>query len=596
MVEPAPLGPGDPERLGGLRLLGRLGAGGQGTVYLGRYLGRAVDEPPVAVKLLHAELLGDAAARARFVREAALLQRVAGFCTAQVLEADLAGDRPYIVSEYVPGPSLRDLVRSAGPRVGGDLDRLAVGTATALAAIHRAGVVHRDLKPRNVLVGPDGPRVIDFGVARALDAGATLSGPIVGTLAYMAPEQLDGGAAGPAADLFAWAATLVYAATGRDAFAAGSLPAVIHRIKHETPDLAALPGPVAEIAAACLAKDPRERPDAQSVLLRLLGDLGTGRAVAVPPVPCSADSGDLVAARSASGGSPPGVFGPVPAAFGSGSGPAPDECAGGDSSDAPVGGRCSGGRPERRRYGAGGSSNSFTGPERRAARLGPRPPLRTRATTPVADAFGGESGTAGTAREPETEMPPAGSAGTPVVDEPVVDEPVRDEPVVDARRADDAVVDGPVSGEAGFERGGFEEFGRAGRRRPVPRVLVRSRAAVVGLGIAAFLAAADLAAVLAADAGGGRAARVAADVAAGPGAVPGVVAVLAVVTLVAAPLAWRGVRAAAWTAVTARLARLALWAAFGAAETTATALHTALTTAAVFLLARALSRRPRRTR
>ncbi|MBW8485408.1 serine/threonine-protein kinase [Actinomadura parmotrematis] len=283
MTDPHPLGPGDPRSLGGYALLGRLGDGGQGVVFLAR---PAAGGPPAAVKLLHARLLGDPQARARFVRELALLQRVAGFCTARVLAADMAGDQPYIVSEYVPGPSLRELVRAAGPRRGADLDRLAISTLTALTAIHRAGIVHRDFKPQNVLVGPDGPRVIDFGIARALDTGATLTGHVVGTPVYMAPEQFRGGEIGPAADLFAWAATMLFAATGRDAFAAPSMPAVFHRVLHHEPDLGPLPLPVAEIAGRCLAKDPADRPTAEQALLRILGGTGGGGgggpAVAVP--------------------------------------------------------------------------------------------------------------------------------------------------------------------------------------------------------------------------------------------------------------------------------------------------------------------------
>ncbi|WP_433336907.1 serine/threonine-protein kinase [Spirillospora sp. CA-294931] len=269
MAAPLPLGTADPARLGEYEILGRLGTGGQGAVYLGR---KDPDPTRVAIKLLHTRLLGSPDARARFVRELALLQRVAGFCTAQMLEADLDGDRPYIVSEYVPGPSLRELVENSGPRTGADLDRLAIGSVTALTAIHRAGIVHRDFKPQNVLMGPDGPRVIDFGIARALDSGSTLTSQVIGTPAYMAPEQFAAAMIGPSADLFAWAATLLYAATGRDPFAGGPLPAVMYRVMNETPDLSPLPAALAEVAAACLSKDPADRPTSEQALLWLLGD------------------------------------------------------------------------------------------------------------------------------------------------------------------------------------------------------------------------------------------------------------------------------------------------------------------------------------
>ncbi|MET8157114.1 protein kinase [Sphaerisporangium sp. NPDC005289] len=258
----------DPRRLGAYEIVGRLGDGGQGVVYLGR----AGAGEPVAIKLLHARLSGDAEARSRFLREVSVAQRVARFCTASVLHADLAGNQPYIVSEYVPGPSLRQLVDREGPRRGAALDRLAVSTATALAAIHRAGILHRDFKPANVLMGPEGPVVIDFGIARALDApGATATGDTLGTPSYLAPEQLAGAAVTPAVDVFAWAVTIVFAATGRPAFGADSIPAVINRILNEEPDLTALDGPLRPLVAACLAKDPARRPQADDLVAHLLG-------------------------------------------------------------------------------------------------------------------------------------------------------------------------------------------------------------------------------------------------------------------------------------------------------------------------------------
>ncbi len=280
MPDGRPLQPGDPTRLGDYTVEARLGEGGQGVVYLGR----SASGDAVAIKLLRADLEHDETARARFMRELAAVKRVARFCTAQVLEADAEGDRPYIVSEYVPGPSLAQLVSNDSPRSGADLERLAIGTVTALVAIHQAGIVHRDFKPQNVLIGVDGPRVIDFGIAKALDAAATMTNSAIGTPAYMAPEQLSGAEITPAADIFAWASTIVYAATGQAPFGQDTVMAVIHRIINEPPDLGSLEEPLRGIVAACLEKDPAARPNTQALLMRLLGEEGV--------TPSSAPAGD----------------------------------------------------------------------------------------------------------------------------------------------------------------------------------------------------------------------------------------------------------------------------------------------------------------
>ncbi|MFF5261648.1 serine/threonine-protein kinase [Actinomadura viridis] len=262
--------PDDPEQLGRYELTGRLGEGGQGVVYAG--LGP--DGGEVAVKPLRTHVARDPKARERFVRELGFAERVAEFWTARVLEADIHGDQPYIVSECVPGPSLHDLVRDEGPRTGAALQRLAIGTATALAAIHQAGVVHRDFKPANVLMAEDGPRVIDFGIAKALDGTSTMTSQVVGTPAYMAPEQVSGQKLGTWTDTFAWGITILFAATGRSPFGNYTVPAVMHRILNAVPDTSMLPEPLAGPVAACLAKEPAQRPTAPQVLLALLG-LGT---------------------------------------------------------------------------------------------------------------------------------------------------------------------------------------------------------------------------------------------------------------------------------------------------------------------------------
>ncbi|WP_431902829.1 protein kinase domain-containing protein [Nonomuraea sp. bgisy101] len=261
-----PLVEDDPQRLGPYDIVGRLGQGGQGVVYLGR----TESGEQVAVKLLHPGLLTDTDARSRFLREVEIARRVARFSTAPVLNADLAGQRPYIVSEYVPGPSLHTLVTLEGPRRGAALDRLAISTATALAAIHRAGVLHRDFKPANILMGPEGPVVIDFGIARALDAPGTAStGSLMGTPSYLAPEHIAGAPATEAADIFAWGVTMVFAASGQPPFGADSTPAVIHRILHKKPEISGLDGMLLELVTASLSKDPAKRPSADGLAARL---------------------------------------------------------------------------------------------------------------------------------------------------------------------------------------------------------------------------------------------------------------------------------------------------------------------------------------
>ncbi|MFG2087081.1 peptidylprolyl isomerase [Spirillospora sp. NPDC048824] len=294
MHDPRPLRPNDPREVGGFRLTARIGEGAQGSVFLGESdTGRRV-----AVKLLHADFGRDARARTGFERELAAARRVAAFCTAPVLAAEADGDTPYIVSEYIDGPTLRDLVSERGAFTAGELTRLAIGTATALAAIHEADVVHRDFKPANVLLAADGPKVIDFGIARPLDAtSATMTGA-VGTPAYMAPEQVAGTTGGAPLDMFAWGCTMAFAANGVPPFGSDSVPAIMHRILHGEPNLGALTGDLRELAASCLAKDPAARPTALQVLQRLLGTgtdanllaEGTSAAAlpAAPPPPAGA--------------------------------------------------------------------------------------------------------------------------------------------------------------------------------------------------------------------------------------------------------------------------------------------------------------------
>ncbi|MDF5758204.1 serine/threonine protein kinase [Spongiactinospora sp. TRM90649] len=291
-----PLTPDDPTSLGEFRLTGRLGEGGQGVVYLGY----APSGEAAAVKLLTRV---DPESRARLTRELSALESVASFCTARVLTADVQGPRPYVASEFVDGPALDRRVKERGPLRGGDLERLAVGTATALAAVHAAGVVHRDFKPANVLLGPDGPRVVDFGISRA-EGSATMTSGLIGTPAYLSPEQIGGSPAGQASDVFAWAATMLYAATGSSPFGADTVPAVLHRIVSHQPDLSALPPRLHGLIAACLSKDPAARPTARALMVSLVDPSGAS----VPPVAAEPLPRDLAerGSRIASGVTQPG--------------------------------------------------------------------------------------------------------------------------------------------------------------------------------------------------------------------------------------------------------------------------------------------------
>lgn len=258
-------------------MLDRLGDGGMGSVFLARSpQGRLV-----AVKVVRADLSHDEEFRGRFRSEVNRARQVPPFCTAEVLDADPDHDPPYLVVEYVDGPSLAEVIRQQGPLGAARLHSIAVGVATALTAIHGAGVIHRDLKPANVLVAPGGIKVIDFGIARAFEATSqhTRTNQMVGTVSYMAPERFDtasGRPTGPAADIFAWGALVAYAATGRSPFGGDSATATAMRILTQPPDLTGLGGPLRELVSRALEKDPAARPTARELLDGLL--------TAAPPV------------------------------------------------------------------------------------------------------------------------------------------------------------------------------------------------------------------------------------------------------------------------------------------------------------------------
>ncbi|MFD7125567.1 MULTISPECIES: serine/threonine-protein kinase [Streptomyces] len=281
-----PLAAGDPARIGPYPLLGRLGAGGMGRVYLARSAGGRT----VAVKVVHEEHIANGEFRARFRREIEAARRVGGRYTAPVLDADADAESPWVATGYVPGPSLEQAVREHGPLPAESVHALAEGLLRALRGIHAAGIVHRDLKPSNVLLTVDGPRVIDFGIARALQVSVesllTSTGMVIGSPGFMAPEQILGEETGPGADVFSLGCVLMYAATGRLPFGAGvsNQHAVMFRIVQSPPDLAAVTDtPLRELIERCLTKSAAERPGVD-VLLEGLTPSAAPHGAWLPPV------------------------------------------------------------------------------------------------------------------------------------------------------------------------------------------------------------------------------------------------------------------------------------------------------------------------
>jgi hypothetical protein len=259
----------DPERIGPYAIIGRLGAGAMGQVYLARSVAGRL----VAIKTIRVDLAEEAGFRARFAREVAAARRVSGVFTAAVIEADPEADLPWVATAYVPAPSLSTLVRQCGPLPVPAVRWLAAGCAEALQSIHGVGLLHRDVKPSNVLVAPDGPRVIDFGVARAAErVQLTVTREAAGTPAYMAPEQArDATQASPASDVFSLGATLVFAATGHAPYHGDTVMDILVRLATEPPDLAGVPTELTDLVAACLERVPRERPTGAAILGRLGG-------------------------------------------------------------------------------------------------------------------------------------------------------------------------------------------------------------------------------------------------------------------------------------------------------------------------------------
>ncbi|MGW3289187.1 bifunctional serine/threonine-protein kinase/ABC transporter substrate-binding protein [Streptomyces sp. NPDC001002] len=286
-----PLRPSDPSAVGGFRLLRRLGAGGMGVVYLGRSEAGAL----AAVKVIRAESAADDGFRARFAREADLAGRVDNPWVVPVLGADATAHDPWLATGFVAGPSLAEAVGEHGPLPESAVRVLGSLLGEALAAVHAAGLIHRDVKPGNVLLAVNGPRLIDFGIARATDDTAlTASGVVVGTPGFLAPEQARGEDASPASDVFALGCVLAYATTGRPPFGTGTPDALLYRTVHDEPDLDGVTGELREALGACLSKDPELRPSPEELRARLAADVPESPSAWLPdPV------ARTVAARSA---------------------------------------------------------------------------------------------------------------------------------------------------------------------------------------------------------------------------------------------------------------------------------------------------------
>ena len=267
-----PLAADDPRVIGEYRLRARLGAGGMGRVYLGLSpAGRAV-----AIKVVHPDLASDADFLRRFGQEVAAARAVSGIYTAPVVASGLNERPPWLATAFVPGPPLDQVVGENGPLPEQALWPLLAGLVEALQAVHACGVVHRDLKPANVLLATDGPRVIDFGIARAADGTSlTAAGVVFGTPGYMSPEQAEGRGAGPASDVFALGCVVAYAATGTGPFGTGTAAAILYRVVHAEPVLDGVPPRLRPVVAACLAKDPAARPSLRRLSGMIAGGMDT---------------------------------------------------------------------------------------------------------------------------------------------------------------------------------------------------------------------------------------------------------------------------------------------------------------------------------
>lgn len=263
------LQPWDPRKVGRYWLLGRLGCGGMGVVFLGRSPGGRL----VAVKVVRSELAGEAEFRNRFAREVAAARTVSGLFTAAVVDADTDAPVPWLATAFVPGLSLADTVTKHGPLPARSVLAMAAGLAEGLGAIHAAGIVHRDMKPSNVLLAEDGPRIIDFGISQAAEASMlTGTGLVFGSPGFMSPEQAKGLRVGPPSDVFSLGSVLTFAATGEGPFGAAPSATLLYRVVFNPPDTTGLPAALRPLVERCLAKDPEQRPTTEE----LLAELNTG--------------------------------------------------------------------------------------------------------------------------------------------------------------------------------------------------------------------------------------------------------------------------------------------------------------------------------
>lgn len=383
-----PLGPGDPRTAGPYRLIRRLGSGGMGRVFLGESpAGRRV-----AVKVVRDDVASSPGFRDRFRREAKLAMRAGGFWAAQVVDADPDAETPWIASQYVDGPSLAERVRLQGPLDENAVRRLALGLAEALAAFHKGGLVHRDLKPSNVLLVDDGPRVIDFGISKAVEtmdtsvaADLTRTGTILGTPGFMSPELALGRSAGPPSDVFSLGSLLVYAATGAGAFGDGPSHALLFRVVYEAPELDRVPPGLREPVSECLRKEPEERPSADELVSRFTGPQ--------PAAPDPRVAAGAMAAFSRPAGNENGAGDDVPG--GTGDGVRGDESTGA----MPGGGR------------ADGLATTGPQPAFRAGQAGAAAVTGSPGTAPAGPAAAAHSATTAPAG-PAAPTRPAGSAST----------------------------------------------------------------------------------------------------------------------------------------------------------------------------------------